>query len=277
MRWLTLMLLAVNLGYYGWQLDQDARLARANRSQTLILPAGAATLKLVRELPAPPEVVDRMEAELDFEPAAQAVNDPDLQPAGGVAAEIQAGTGAGPGELVDLLPELQAPDTVPGPVKYLCFSYGPLPEEKHAVWVSDWFRARMIPARSRTSEDRDRSLFWVYLAPQPSREEAAAVLQTLASRGIRDYRLIDRGDLANAVSLGLFSTQSAVNDRLRQLREQGFQPVVVPYANVQRIHWIDVRVPNGDPVLDEMYTGFPARYGSVPVDCGEIALDQPSP
>ena len=277
MRWLALGLLTLNLVHYGWRLDQDTRRARANHSQALTLPARVEGLTLVRELAEAPAEREEIEGQPDYEPAAQAVNDPGLPTDTSVAAEIQAGTGAGPDELVNQLPDLNLPDTPAGPMEYSCFSFGPLPEEKHAVWLADWFRARMVPLRSRVSEDTDRSLFWVYLAPQPSRQGAEAVLNTLAEKGIRDYRLIDRGSLANAVSLGLFSTQADVNKRLQQLHEEGFKPVVVPYANMQRIHWIDVRLPKDDPVLEEVYSGFPARYGSVPVACSEIALDQSAP
>jgi hypothetical protein len=279
MRWLALCLLALNLVFAGWQVDADARAARANRSQALVVDATAGKLKLVRELAQPPAAREESPGPLDFEPAAQAVNDPGLQTENSVPAEVQAGTGAGPDDLVNQLPDLNLPNaaTAMGAQEYSCFSFGPLPEEKQAVWLADWFRVRQVQLRSRVSEDADRNLFWVYLAPQQSRHGAEAVLDTLAKKGIRDYRLIDRGNLANAVSLGLFSSQSQVNERLRQLREQGFQPVVVPYPNVQRIHWVDVRVPKDDPVIQEMYAGFPARFGSVPVACSEIALEQPAP
>jgi hypothetical protein len=282
MRWVALCLLALNLVHYGWQIDADARTARANQSEALSLPARVEGLKLVRELAKPPAAREELEGQLNYEPAAQAVNDPGLQTETSVAAEIQAGTGAGPDELVNQLPDLNLPAAATGAEatvaeEYSCFSFGPLPEEKHAVWLADWFRVRLVPLRSRVSEAANRSLFWVYLAPQQSRQGAEAVLDTLAGKGIRDFRLIDRGNLANAVSLGLFSSQSQVNERLRQLREQGFQPVVVPYPNVQRIHWVDVRLSKDDPVLQEMYAGFPARFGSVPVACSEIALDQPAP
>ena len=279
MRWVALCLLALNLVHYGWQLDADARAARANRSLALALPARVAQLKLVRELAQAPAAREESAGQLDYEPAAQAVNDPGLQTDTSVPAEIQAGTGAGPNELVNQLPDLNLPGpaTAMDAQEYSCFSFGPLPEEKHAVWLADWFRVRQIQLRNRVSEDAGRNLFWVYLSPQPSRQGAEAVLVSLAQKGIRDYRLIDHGNLANAVSLGLFSSQAQVNERLRQLREQGFQPVVVPYPNVQRIHWVDVRMPKDDPVLQEMYAGFPARFGSVPVACSEIAMNQPAP
>ena len=277
-----LCLLALNLLHFGWQVDADARMARANRTAALALPARVGELKLVRELAQPPAARAEAQEQMDFEPAAQAVNDPGLPTDTSVPAEIQAGTGAGPDELVNRLPEMNLPDPASGAEaagveQYSCFSFGPLPEEKQATWLADWFRVRLIPLRTRVSEDADRSLFWVYLAPQQSRQGAEAVLDTLAKKGIRDYRLIDRGNLANAVSLGLFSSQAQVNARLQQLRERGFLPVVVPYPNVQRIHWVDIRMPKDDPVLQEMYSGFPARFGSVPVACNEIALDQSDP
>ncbi len=277
MRWVALCLLALNLVYYGWQLDQGIRMQRENYTQALTLPAGVAGLTLVRELAQPPAVLVEDSGQMDYEPAAQVVNDPGLPTESSVAAEVQAATGAGPDELVNQLPDLKLPDANAGPVEYSCFSFGPLPEEKHALWLADWFRARQIPMRSRVTEDANQSLFWVYLAPQSSRQGAEAMVSTLAAKGIGNYRLIDRGDLANAVSLGLFSSQADVNKRLQQLREQGFQPVVVPYAKVRKIHWVDVRLPKDDALLKDVYAGFPARYGSVPVACGEIALDQSSP
>lgn len=277
MKWLALVLLAVNVIHYGWQLDQDMRLARGNRAQSLVLPAGVAGLRLVRELEAPPPVRAADDGATEFDVSAQAINDPGLAPDTGVAAEIQAGTGALPEGLVGQLPDLALPETAVAPGEYSCFSFGPLPEDRHAVWLADWFRARMIPVATRASDDGGGNLLWVYLAPQPTREEAMGVAAALERQGVRDFRVIGRGDLANAVSLGLFSSQQAVNSRLRELREKGFQPVVVPYTGVQRVQWVDVRLLRTDPVLEEMFTGFPGRYGSVPTSCEQIALDQPAP
>jgi SPOR domain len=277
MKWIALTLLALNLIYYGWEMDQDLRLARANQAQALGVPAGVASLRLVRELKTPPAARADDDAPATFEPDAQAVTDAGMTPDDGIAAELQASTGAGPDELVNQLPELAVPAALGGTTGYSCFTFGPLPEEKHALWLADWFRTRMIPMHTRESQDADGSLLWVYLAPLPSAQEAEGVVQALQQKGVRDFRLISRGDLANAVSLGLFASQQAVNERLGELREKGFQPVVVPYAGVQRVHWIDVRIPAGDPVLQEMFSGFPGRYSSIPAACDQIALDQPPP
>ena len=81
------------------------------------------------------------------------------------------------------------------------------------------------------------------------------MLQDLRERGIRDYRLISRGSLENAVSLGLYSSQSAVNKRLSELKQQGYKPIVVPYTNAGQIYWLDIRVASGSDIIEKMYAG----------------------
>ena len=94
----------------------------------------------------------------------------------------------------------------------------------------------------------------------------------LESKGVKDLRLIEIGNMQNAISLGLFSTQASVNKRLNELKNKGYQPVVIPYRDADAIYWVDVRLQGQQDVLNDMFTGFPARFNSVPVNCGEIAL-----
>ncbi|MEE9551673.1 MAG: SPOR domain-containing protein, partial [Gammaproteobacteria bacterium] len=115
-------------------------------------------------------------------------------------------------------------------------------------------------------------LFWIYLAPLKSRESAVAAIEDLKKKGIRDFRLINTGDLRNAISLGLFSTQAAVNRRLNELKNKGYQAIIIPYRDAKVIYWIDVKLVNQQNVLNDMLTDVPSRFNSVPVNCSEIAL-----
>ena len=160
---------------------------------------------------------------------------------------------------------------------YSCFSFGPMLEERQSLWLSDWFRSRQVEVKSRAEPEARSRLFWVYLAPAASEEQASRTVAALQSRGVGDYRLIDKGSLQNAVSLGLFSSQAAVNERLQELEKKGFQPVVVPYTDARRLFWVDVRVASGSETLREMFVQLPARYNSVPVQCAEIASAAPDP
>lgn len=255
MRWLVLLLLAANLVYAGWQVERHARREMAGARAAQPVPAGVARLSLISELPEPPPL--------------RASQPPS---AGDVPVDA-----ASEDELAALLPDVGELPATADAAGYSCFSYGPLPEERQVNWLSDWFRARRAEVRSRTSEDPGQRLFWVYLAPKESLQSAMAVVEDLRRQGVRDYRLISKGDLGNAVSLGLFSSQEAVNERLRELKEKGFLPVVVPYASSQRFHWLDVRVPAVPEILDQVFQGYPSRYSSVPVQCSEIAMGGGSP
>jgi hypothetical protein len=246
MRWLVLLLLVANLLYLGWQLDRSARTDVRGAAAALQVPPGAAGLSLLGELSAMP-------------PAR--------------IAEPPPATIGAEDDLAALLPGISEAPVLAEDAGFSCFSYGPLPEERQAIWLSDWFRSRQAQVRSRTAEDPGRRLFWVYLAPQESFQSAMALVEDLRKRGVRDYRLISKGDLSNAVSLGLFSSQEAVNARLNELKEKGFRPVVVPYSNLQHFYWVDVRVPAVPEILEQLFEGYPARYSSVPVQCSEIAMN----
>jgi len=251
MRILVLILLVANLLYLGWELDRESRTAVRNSAAALPVPPGTRRLTLLGELDQPPPARD---------PAPQSYTDPD--PA------LR--------ELVAHLPDFSLrPLAVPLPAEGLprtCFTFGPLPDERQALWLGDWFRARQVEVRHRTTEETPRQLFWIYLAPDGDRAAAEALMKDLERQGVRDYRLITRGDLGNAVSLGLFSSQAEVNRRLSELAEKGYRPIVVPYQDVTRFHWLDVAITDDPVVLREMFEGYPARYRSVPVQCGEIAM-----
>lgn len=49
MRWAALLLLAVNLGYLGWELGRETGALAANRPPPLKIPAGTETLKILDE------------------------------------------------------------------------------------------------------------------------------------------------------------------------------------------------------------------------------------
>ena len=140
-----------------------------------------------------------------------------------------------------------------------------------------WFNERRVVVQQRLETGQENQLFWIYLKPQATRDSAMQAIEDLKSKGITDYRLIETGDLRNAISLGLFSTQASVNRRLNELKNKGYQPVVIPYRDANTIYWLDVKLTDQQDILNQMFTEYPARYNSVPMQCGEIALPQVNP
>ena len=277
MKWFAIILLVINLVYFGWELERQTRIDLGNASEAIMVPRGVKKLALVRELPRPPEARHSEEEKGTNENSAE---EEDNQ-----ADESSTFTDTDNsdvklkeefvGELMTQMPDISTISRLqddPANRKTMCFSYGPFPDKNQSRELMDWFRKNSVDAWQRLETGNEKELFWIYLEPGESRSSAMQAIEDLKNKGVRDYRLIDTGDLRNAISLGLYSTQASVNKRLNELKTKGYQPVVVPYRDANAIYWLDVKLVGQHDVLNRMFTEYPARYNSVPVNCNEIAL-----
>ncbi len=278
MKWLFILLLIANAVYLGWEMDRDVQLDRANVSSAVKVPAGTQRLELLSEMDRRPETrsrikldtelsVDNFNSEpvlpIDLNPNTEKMLDV-LMSETAVTEQVEIT------EMLDyesdgLLTNTSAKVTV-------CYTYGPIPNLKESRLLSDWLNDREILYNERQTDEQGRQLFWVYLAAQGSRESAEAAMKDLKLKGITDMRLIREGDLSNAISLGLFSSQAAVNRRLNEIKAKGYQSVVIPYSGDNKIHWFDVIVIKDSDYINDLFTGFPARFNALPVDCNAIAM-----
>jgi hypothetical protein len=259
MKWLCILLLIINISYFGWVLDRHTSETLRVHGQALQVPAGVPGLYLLKELEQPPQ----KRVAVAPPPAVPARDDAEAE----VLTEIDETLG-----LVTSLPGIST--TVPeallmpsGLAIDACFSFGPFTEGQIAAQFHDWLEHRRTPAKLRRDTGQDKQLFQVYLAP---RAGAEATLQQLRAQGVQDVSLIRTGTLQNAVSLGLFSTQAAVNSRLRELQDKGYQPIVVPYNEETEVYWVDARISRSD-IIDDIQKQFPAGLNYLPVRCEEIA------
>ena len=280
MKWLFVILLAVNLIYLGWELDRQAAMDQTQGQEALIIPPHVRKLVLLKELPSSP--APRMAPEEKTEDKiAAGDNITGGNETGAVAASpadvmIEEKFAR---ELVAQLPDISVtqPAHTPEDATPMCFSFGPFPDNQQGKDLKAWFEERHVHVQQRSEKDQENQLFWIYLAPQDSLGGAMRAIEDLKKKGIRDYRLIETGDLRHAISLGLFSTQASVNKRLNELKGKGYQPIVVPYRAASIIYWLDVKLVNQRNVLNRMFLDYPARYNSVPVTCSEIAIPQVTP
>ena len=277
MKWFVIILLVINLVYFGWELGRQTRIDLGNASEAIIVPRGVKTLKLVRELSRPPE--DRqpaqeknIDANNNAEEETRTGESPDFSDEGNTDVKLKEEFVA---ELMTQMPDISSNFKLqdkPEERKTMCFSYGPFPDKNQSGELIDWFQQHNVDVQQRLETGNEKQLFWIYLEPGESRSSAIQAIEDLKNKGVRDYRLIETGDLRNAISLGLYSTQASVNKRLNELKTKGYQPVVVPYRDANAIYWLDVKLVGQHDVLNRMFTEYPARYNSVPVNCNEIAL-----
>lgn len=206
MKFVVILLLLANAALLAWQYDRHV--ATATRAvverQRATLPPDVPELTLLAELPELP---------------------PLKEPAPGTAgASVES----------RIKSDVAAAD--------LCLDIGPFEKSDARDALAAWLQEAVASTHTRTESERTRQFFWVYLEPTDSPETARRNLDELAGKGVSDYMLISRGDLKNAISLGLFRSQDSVNRRLAELSEKGYKPVVVPRFEVAERYYISVQL-----------------------------------
>jgi hypothetical protein len=256
MRWVFIMFLLLNLVYLGWELDRQFKIERRNAGTAGHLPATAMQLKLVAESAEPPKM-----------------RPPDTSVRGDTGIFVMDGDNG----LVTELPGMVtvSPDTEAG--NNYCYTFGPIEEEILAVGISDWFKSRRALTDIHSSVEEGKQLFWIYLAPQESDQDTSSIMADLRGKGIDDYRLISKGEMRNAISLGLYHGHVELNERVGELKQQGYQPIVVPYDNGKRVYWVDVRLNVNPDALAMVFKGYPSRYPYVPVGCDKLVMQNTGP
>lgn len=150
-----------------------------------------------------------------------------------------------------------------------CIEVGPLRSLAEADKRKLWFEARRKSVSVRAQEVIVRQRFWVYLEPLASRSDAERRVDELRRRGVEDYMLVRGGEMNNAISLGLFSSQSAVNKRLAELEDRGYRALVIPRTDTRTEYWLEV---NLGPVMDFQAADF-ARFGAEIPDVKRVSCE----
>jgi hypothetical protein len=250
MKWWCVGLLVLNLGYFAFEYDRHLARSIADPGAATTLPATAATLTLVRELPEPPAPLEAPEPiPVPLPEATAAVTD---EPS----------------------PPEAAPAPAPAPAQTsVCASIGAFASAEEADQARQRVAGPDIRVRGRTEQEITATRYWVYLDNQGSEELAKTRLAELAAKGVEDYLLQRNGEPKNAISLGLYSTKPSVEARVSALERQGFHPAVQERNKTREVYWLDIAAPSLTPVK----AAFPDGPKLIPLGCDKIAVDDVQP
>jgi len=282
MKWLFIIFLLFNVCYFGWELDRQTLIEVSNSVRPFTVPANVQKLVLLEELGNLPSttpvlkssVADEIKGEGTGEGGVEFPDKKDsllqniisMMDQGDVMIEKKLIE-----ELVSNFPEFTTNHVQESEEeRMLCVSFGPFAESYQAGELSNWLKENKIQTKLRTESGGKDQLFWIYLSPSESKDEAIAAIEELKGKGIHDYKLIDKGNLQNAISLGLFSNQAAANRRLNELKNIGYLPIMVPYHKTQSIIWVDAKLDKQENTLSDFFNGYPSRFNSVPVKCEKL-------
>jgi len=147
----------------------------------------------------------------------------------------------------------------------VCLEFGPLTESDRTRALADLDSLALGKLLTQKRVDTTTS-FWVYLPPATSRAEADRRLAELRARGLDDVAVIDASPQRNAISLGLFQTEEAANNRLAEAQKLGVANARVgPRQQVIANTMLVIRDPQAQVVakLRDLMTAYPGTEAKV--------------
>ena len=126
-----------------------------------------------------------------------------------------------------------------------CRTLGPFSTRDEAGAVARQMAETHLAASQRRTTQSDLSGYWVLMPPRKTDDEASDMLMALNRQGFDDAWLFQKGELARAISLGLYSRVSNAKRRAEQVRAAGFDVWVKPQQRDLVMYWLDYRLERG--------------------------------
>lgn len=119
----------------------------------------------------------------------------------------------------------------------LCTLVGPFNKLLEAEYFAERVLALNVNALPKEIKMPAGPGYRVYLEPEASRREALRVLAELQSKGIDSY-VIPKGELANGISLGMFSQKLLADSRLKEMDNLGLAPKMDVIERTYKEIWV---------------------------------------
>lgn len=119
------------------------------------------------------------------------------------------------------------PMVLPAHPKPACLEWGNIsaPELKPAQAALE---ALKLGNRLTLRDAQLQGGFWVYIPPLNSKAEVERKIAELQSLGVQEYYAVEgQRPMKNAISLGIFKTEEAANNRLEELKQKGVRAALI--------------------------------------------------
>ena len=157
-----------------------------------------------------------------------------------------------------------------------CSTIGPLAERADADKLSLRLRTMGLQPNLNSESTNDQEGYWVMVPPQRTRAQAVAIVKRLQEAGITDLWRFTSGNLARAISLGLFRNEARAEIRRKSIADKGFNVEVRPRYRQKTKYWLSFSFTGESPVTAKIWAEMVEIYPGVEqrsIDCLEIATE----
>jgi hypothetical protein len=141
----------------------------------------------------------------------------------------------------------------PNRAKRLCEIIGPFDDDQMAADFVERLRSIDIVASVDNLELPAGESYWLHLEPEDSVALAFKRLAEVQSQGIESY-VVGRGELKNAISLGVFTYKNLAEERAGVLRSAGLEPIVRKVQRTQVEIWVTIQPEDALKISDLTWT-----------------------
>lgn len=153
-----------------------------------------------------------------------------------------------------------------------CFTLGPFPRRDDAETMVAGLQTDGVSAGVRQATQEEVNGYWVMIPPLPDRAAAVAMVKEIKAKGFDDVWRFTKGELNDAISLGLFARESQAQTHRRRLATRGVEADVRPRYAERAAYWVDT-FPSTDPALETLLVerlGGDQEQTSEPIACPEL-------
>ena len=208
MRWIFYTLIALNLGYFVWQVVVTSK-ARTVISPQLNAQANLdGSIKLLAE------------AREQIKPGVQNKNEESVNLIAAAPDPVKGGDAVGEGSQ--------------------CDQFGPFVDERSlSLFVNFLLGLKLKPQVFKESLVLE-PFYWVYLTPLESTLRALEIMSELKAEGVEAF-LISEGELKDGLSLGVYQDEAAVGALRSTIEELGFEIEVLKKSRRYEAGWVQLQ------------------------------------
>jgi len=133
-----------------------------------------------------------------------------------------------------------------------CFTLGPFRELDTLRALTRNIKEYVDEVGFRSRDEKEPSLFWVYLPPLKNKVQAGKIGKQLKAKKIKDFYIIRSGEKKNGISLGQFRNKGGAYRLAKKVTKLGFNVEVEPLFKTYTLYWLDYRLVDGNSIPDTL-------------------------
>jgi hypothetical protein len=268
MRWLFLFVLALNLAYIAWQIslpstDSYANVPPLNNVQPIVLLSEVRNQQQSDSVDqvavmARQETTGDQSSEVTAT-AGRAVAESAVAAPASLSVSTESASESTPEstpakESADVTTESAATDK---PLQGRnCYTLGPFRDLDVLRSLTREIKPYVVATDFRGSEEKEQSLYWVYIKPEKSFEDAMQTGERLKENKIKDFYVIREGDNINGISLGHFRNKDRALRLAKKVTKLGFDVEADPVYKTYTVYWLDYELADGLAIPEAIFDKY---------------------